>query len=76
MTIPHGAVGWSALCDCGINYLSYSLDIRTDSSLSHWGLKSILVLFEVKVKNENVLGYAEISSILGMPGIFRVNGRC
>ena len=24
VTLPHGAVGWSALCDCGIS-LSYSL---------------------------------------------------
>ena len=27
MTLPHDAVGWSAVCDCGIS-LSYSLTFR------------------------------------------------
>ena len=29
--LPHGAMGWSAVCDCGIS-LSYSLNFSCDFS--------------------------------------------
>ena len=34
--LPHGAVGWSVVCDCGIS-LSYSLTflVETDSSTGY-----------------------------------------
>ena len=27
VTLPHGAVGWSALCDCGVSPLLFALNI-------------------------------------------------
>ena len=49
MILPHGALGWSALCACGISW-SYSLIFVVGKQNANWTAKdmSMVTIFSVK----------------------------
>ena len=47
MVIPQGAVGWSAVCDCGIplSHISFLMAVRQDV------LKSFIKFYQYEIGN-------------------------
>ena len=56
VTLPHGAVGWSALCDCGISW-SYSLFVSPTLTLIQYFHDSCHILYYYFSSKKHTLIY-------------------